>query len=96
MEFSTSWLLCAVFITWLLVRYFRRDELRNYPGPSIAASTDLWQLWHTYRTMDEPPMVGLHQRYGNVVRIAPKKLIFSDCAAVKDIFSVTKNLRKVC
>ncbi|KAB5515015.1 cytochrome P450 [Coniochaeta sp. 2T2.1] len=68
--------------------------LRNYPGPLIHRATMLPKLYHLAFGGDIPQQVlKLHQKYGLVVRVAPKELALQDPRAWKDIYArtTTKN-----
>ncbi|GAP85672.1 putative cytochrome P450 [Rosellinia necatrix] len=60
--------------------------LRNFPGPLICRSTNLWRTGKLF-SGDLPQHVRrLHEQYGPVVRIAPHELAFIDSQAWKDIY----------
>ncbi|KAF5251100.1 hypothetical protein FANTH_3773 [Fusarium anthophilum] len=84
--------LCAVAlgIIWISVLAIYRlffHPLAQYPGPKLAACSQLWfiQAW----TSGRYPFVmrqQVHDKYGDVVRIAPNELSFRSPVAYKDIY----------
>ena len=95
MEHLTTWAIGVIIFSWFSFYYFWKDELRKYPGPRLAAMTDLFSIWIEWKTRNDEHPLSLHERYGDVVRVAPRKLLFSSDEAVKDIFDVSRDLRKV-
>jgi cytochrome P450 len=61
--------------------------LAQYPGPKLAACSQLWfmRAW----TSGRYPFImkELHEAYGDVVRIAPNELSFSSATAYKEIYN---------
>ncbi|KUI57993.1 hypothetical protein VP1G_05332 [Cytospora mali] len=86
----------ALFIAYCISRviynlYF--DPLSNYPGPKLAALTDIW--WAYASTTGRYPWIieNVLKQYGDVVRIAPNELVFLTPQAGRDIYlSQEKNL----
>ncbi|KAF3763170.1 cytochrome P450 [Cryphonectria parasitica EP155] len=68
--------------------------LSSHPGPLLARSTDLYQLWHSYRGDRHLELWRLHQRYGPVVRIGPDSLSFNTSSSLKEIYGFKSNVRK--
>lgn len=67
--------------------------LSKYPGPKLAAITDLW--WAYASTSGKYPWIieDVLKQYGDVVRIAPNELVFLTPQAAKDIYlAQEKNL----
>ncbi|CAH0021772.1 unnamed protein product, partial [Clonostachys rhizophaga] len=67
--------------------------LSKYPGPKLAAVTDLW--WAYASTTGRYPWIieDVLKTYGNVVRIAPNEFVFITPQAAKDIYlAQEKNL----
>ncbi|KAI1360260.1 cytochrome P450 [Xylaria arbuscula] len=66
----------------------------RYPGPKLAAITQLWQAW-AWLSGNYPKFIhNAHKRYGNVVRIAPNELSFNTVRAHGDIYSAPTRHRK--
>ncbi|KIN02897.1 hypothetical protein OIDMADRAFT_160486 [Oidiodendron maius Zn] len=85
--------LCAVFslsfcylLGFAIYRvYFH--PLAVYPGPKICAITRLPYLWNLIMGQQAHNACRLHQIYGDVVRIAPDELSYTNSHAWKDIYS---------
>lgn len=59
--------------------------LRKYPGPKLAAATDLLQTYHAI-IGDEPTWTTrMHEKYGEVLRVGPNKLSYTKPEAWRDI-----------
>ena len=74
-----------------IVTYIRDPfDLRKFPSPSLlAATTPLWIVYQTMTQHRSRVIHEQHQRLGDVIRVAPKHLIFNDPQAVKDIYGMT-------
>lgn len=60
--------------------------LARFPGPFLAAVTDLWQV-HQFLTLKEPyNLKELHAKYGQFVRYGPDKLSITAEDAVPIIY----------
>ena len=84
----------AVAITRLL-SYRYKKGLSKYKGPLIASFTDLWRCCYAYTHMHRPPMLDLHEKYGDIVRVGPNTLSFGYPEAIKDIYGAGKAWDKV-
>jgi len=62
------------------IAYYRRIHAAcHVPGPFLASFSQLWLLWHTIVGIEQHyAHATAHAKYGSVIRIAPKKVIFSD------------------
>ncbi|KAI0967187.1 cytochrome P450 [Xylaria arbuscula] len=73
---------------WLVVFSYRvlLHPLSNYPGPFVAKLTRGYAGF--YAGMQRLHLVTQqnHQKYGNVVRIAPNRLVFNSTKALHDIY----------
>jgi hypothetical protein len=78
-----------------LLSQFYHNGLQKYPGPFLASFTNLWRLCHAYKNSHREPMVHMHEKYGDVVRIGPNVLSFSQPQAMKDIYGPGKQFKKV-
>lgn len=59
--------------------------LRSFPGPPLHAMSRLPYCWKLLRGTMPYDVLNLHQKYGDIVRIAPDELAFSNAAAWKEI-----------
>lgn len=88
------WVLAAFFslFGWLAhIRY--RPVLRRFNGPFLASFTDGYRLWQQYRYPDRVTYVGLDKKYGDIIRLGPRTLVFARPDAIKEIY--TTGFRKV-
>jgi hypothetical protein len=83
-----------VFTAYIVSNYFNHG-LNKYPGPFIASLTDWWRFWDVYRRRPELTHIKLHEKHGNIVRLGPNTLSFSDPAALKMIYGLNKGFVKV-
>ncbi|SLM35804.1 toxin biosynthesis cytochrome p450 [Lasallia pustulata] len=82
-------LLLGVGLTYLFARavynvYFH--PLSSFPGPRLAAASELTKSYYGARGRMIPWVQALHQQYGEVVRIGPNELSFITDSAWKDIY----------
>lgn len=82
-----------VVVRLLSLRY--QHGLRKFNGPFLASFTDFWRMCHAYANDDRAPMVHLHEKYGDVVRVGPNVLSFAQPEAIKDIYGPGKGWEKV-
>ena len=77
----------AVFFLACLGLYnLKFHPLSSYPGPKAAAAT---RLWHTRSLLSGRlpyDLERLHNQYGDVVRIAPNELSYTNSIAWKEIY----------
>jgi hypothetical protein len=88
-------LLSLTFTTYLLSNYFNRG-LNKYPGAFLASITDCWRFWIVYKRRPEVEHIKLHSKHGDVVRLGPNCLSFSNPKALKGIYGLNKGFTKVC
>lgn len=60
--------------------------LAAYPGPFLARATHLWRDASLLRGRAHFDVQRAHQKYGNVVRIAPDELSYTKPDVWKDVF----------
>jgi hypothetical protein len=81
----------ALYIYW---RWYS-DRLRKFLGPPIATWTNAWRVYEALTRNHTPDrLICLHRKYGDVVRIGPKTLSFSDPRAIRDIYGTDKHYPK--
>lgn len=85
----------AILVAYLASNYYGKG-LHQYPGPVLARFTDLWRFLDVYNRRPDITHIKLHQKHGDVVRLGPKTLSFSDPAAIKTIYGLNKGFVKVC
>ncbi|KAJ4422136.1 hypothetical protein N0V82_003219 [Gnomoniopsis sp. IMI 355080] len=95
---TTAGLLAVAVTVAVITRYVRLlwfHPLSKYPGPKLAACTHLWyaKVWTGGRWHKE--ISEAHQRYGNIIRIAPNELSFASVQAFKDIYGPPSKTRQL-
>lgn len=90
-----GYLIISGLIIYLCLQYFH-GGLNKYPGPFLAKFTNLWRFLDVRRRRAEVTHIGLHKKYGDVVRLGPNVLSFADPNALKVIYGLNKGLTKVC
>ncbi|KAF9452064.1 cytochrome P450 [Macrolepiota fuliginosa MF-IS2] len=85
-------IVCCTFVLYkLLVALWRVlfHPLSKFPGPYLAAATSLYRVYYEVIQGGEFLKVieRLHKIYGEVVRIGPNELHFSNPSAYNDIYS---------
>ncbi|CAI7661785.1 unnamed protein product [Penicillium palitans] len=71
------------------------NPLGKYPGPKLAATSRLSQLYHTFNGDLLEWVNGLHTIHGDVVRIAPDELSYATGEAWKGIYGHASAGKKV-
>ncbi|KAH7412661.1 cytochrome P450 [Cadophora sp. MPI-SDFR-AT-0126] len=85
--------LSVAFVAYLASNRFNRG-LNKYPGPFLASLTDWWRFWIVYKRRPEVEHIRLHEKHGDVVRLGPNNLSFSDPKALKSIYGLNKGFVK--
>ncbi|APA10891.1 hypothetical protein sscle_07g056610 [Sclerotinia sclerotiorum 1980 UF-70] len=67
--------------------------LARYPGPFFAKISDWYAAYHAYQGDIHKDVLHAHEKYGNIVRYGPNRLVFSTAEAMHDIH-FAKNVRK--
>jgi len=93
---SQHWLLISgvALLLWL-ARNRYRNGLNKYPGPFLASLTDWWRLLDVYGRRAQLTHRALHKKYGDVVRLGPNTLSFSDPSALKSFYGLNNGFIKV-
>lgn len=86
--------LAVVFTAYILSNRYNRG-LNKYPGPFLASLTNWWRFWDVYKRRPELTHIKLHEKHGDVVRLGPNMLSFSDPKALKSIYGLNKGFTKV-
>ncbi|KAF2703801.1 putative cytochrome P450 [Pleomassaria siparia CBS 279.74] len=83
---------CAVL---LLLQNRYGNGLIRFPGPFGATLTNFWRVRWVYQNGDKrPTIVGLHNEYGDVVRLGPKSLSFANPDAIEQIYGANAGMPK--
>jgi hypothetical protein len=83
----------SVFI-YLAHNYYNR-ELNKHPGPLVCAFTDWYRFFKAWQRRPEQWHIDLHNKYGDIVRLGPNCLSFSNPKSVKAIYALGKGFTKV-
>lgn len=86
--------LLLTFIHPILVYLLDPKGLRKYPAPSVAALTQLWQMYHNWYGQKFIAVDKVHKTLGPIVRLGPSHLSFSSPRAFRDIYGHGASLRK--
>lgn len=83
-------LTCAQVIAYAFTRivyliYFH--PLSNFPGPRLAAISNLWYAYHWFSGRWPWVVEKAFHKYGSIVRVAPNELAFFTPQAFTDIYS---------
>ncbi|KAI1010868.1 hypothetical protein LB503_004910 [Fusarium chuoi] len=65
------------------------SPLRKFPGPRLAAISNVWEIYHSLANDRFRAIQELHEKYGNVVRIGPNQVSVASPEAFHHVF-VTK------
>ncbi|CAI7619872.1 unnamed protein product [Penicillium glandicola] len=87
-------LLSVYYVGWI-IHTLCFHPLSGYPGPELAAITPLVHLIWDIQGKQHSTMKRLHDKYGDVVRIAPNALVYRAAPAWKDIYGHRKKGHKV-
>lgn len=91
-----------IIITVVVILLFLRvlynlflHPLRNLPGPFIARCSPLWRLVKYFQGTWHDDILDLHRKYGQVVRLSPGEVSFTNQDAIKAIYGHGKHITKV-
>ena len=87
-------LVFVVILAYLARNRYGRG-LNKYPGPFLASITDWWRFYDVYKRRPDQTHRRLHGKHGDVVRLGPNTLSFSDPKALKTIYGLNKGFVKV-
>jgi hypothetical protein len=91
--YGPTFLISVIVLYLFQCRY--RYGLNSFRGPTIASFTNGWRVWYTWYYKHKKPLVAIHEKYGEVVRVGPRVLSFSSPRAVRDIYGTQQNYKKV-
>ena len=66
--------------------YLRHKALRRFPGPPLAALSNLWLLYQCRRARRFLAVDEAHRRYGRFVRVQPGHVSIADDAAIPVVY----------
>lgn len=87
-------ILPVALVAFLAGNYFNHG-LNKYPGPFLASLSNVWRFVDVWNRRPDITHIALHRKHGDVVRLGPNVLSFSDPAAIKQIYGLNKGFVKV-
>lgn len=88
-------ILCVCLLFFHAVRRRYGQGLNKFDGPFLSSFTDFWKLLLVSSNRSRIITADLHERYGDIVRLGPRKLSFGDPRALKEIYGINKGFVKV-
>jgi len=86
-------ILIHVVLVQVIYRFYV-DPLRHIPGPTAARFTELWRTRRYALGRWHQDILDLHDKYGPVVRIAPKEISFVDKDALVQVYGHSTGTKK--
>ncbi|KAH6962134.1 cytochrome P450 monooxygenase-like protein [Ilyonectria sp. MPI-CAGE-AT-0026] len=85
--------LLTAYICFYVVYNYYFHPLAKYPGPKLAAVSQLWHAKHWMGGRWAYDLLDLSKKYGDVIRIAPNELLFTTVEAFEDLYGHANNKR---
>ena len=82
--------LCVAYTGTYVIFYAYLSPLSSIPGPWWAAVSDIYILVAAARLSKCHTIQALFKRYGPVVRLGPRRVVFCKWEAVKSVYCVHK------
>jgi hypothetical protein len=79
-------LLGLVFLLGRAIYLLHFHPLHKIPGPTLAKLTTWWQSYYASRLQKADRVQAAHVKYGDIVRIGPNELSFSNPKHLKAIY----------
>lgn len=74
-----AWILLAATLGYIIVNsVVSYRKLSQFPGPILAAHSQLWLFWKVATKRQREAEVAAHEEYGPIVRLGPNLLLTSD------------------
>lgn len=90
------WLVLATSALLVLVHTFRTwYSLRHIPGPFVASITNLQRAWWVKTGRAHLYHQAVHEKYGELVRIGPHMVSFSNPSAIPVVYPIRPGFPKV-
>lgn len=86
--------LLLLYVSAIVIYRLTFHPLAKYPGPRLAAITDIYLTYYAYRGSRHLAFARAHSRYGSYVRIGPNTLSINTTTALKTIYGFRANVRK--
>lgn len=99
-ELPINWALTLILIggIWTLIRSIAtalKPGLRSIPGPILARFTRFYRPWRIAQGDAPDFYLGLHEKYGPIVRTGPNTVDISDPKALPIIYGISSKFLKV-
>jgi hypothetical protein len=76
----------AISVITLRVYVVLASPLRSIPGPWYAAVSDVWLITHFLRFQQAQTIHALFQKYGPIVRVGSRKVVFCDLDSMRSVY----------
>lgn len=86
-------LACLIILSYILNNRYG-GGLNKYPGPALAPYTNFWRFWDVHKRQHEHTQIALHRKLGDIVRLGPRIISFSNPRAIKDIYGLNTGFYK--
>jgi hypothetical protein len=86
--------LTALQIAAVIVYRLTLHPLAKYPGPRLAACTDIYLAYYAYLGSRHLEYARCHEVYGPIVRLGPNHLSINTATALKSIYGFRSNVKK--
>ncbi|PSN64191.1 cytochrome P450 [Corynespora cassiicola Philippines] len=84
----------CLYISAGIIYRLTLHPLAKYPGPKLAAMTDIYMAWYAYKGSRHLEMARCHEVYGHYVRTGPNTLSMDTASALKTIYGFRANVKK--
>ncbi|KAK6216869.1 hypothetical protein QIS74_06983 [Colletotrichum tabaci] len=84
----------VVGLAYLCVYRLFFHPYAKYPGPLLAKLTSWYSVYHAYTGDLHIDIWACHQKYGDLVRYAPNRLLVNTDVGLKSIYGFGKNVQK--
>lgn len=93
-QYGIVLLFVVIPVAYFVVQKYQKG-LNQYPGPFLASITNNWRAVDIWKRNTHFTFRELHQKYGDIVRVAPNVLSFGHPSAISDIYGLNKGFTKV-
>ncbi|KAH7406554.1 cytochrome P450 [Phaeosphaeria sp. MPI-PUGE-AT-0046c] len=77
----------AIIVISQYVLAYLQSPLKNIPGPFLAKFSNIWRFLNHYGQTHIETQRTLHKKHGDVVRLGPNTVSFSDVSVIKTIYN---------
>ncbi|POS68686.1 averantin oxidoreductase, partial [Diaporthe helianthi] len=76
----------VIYKLYVIIYNLYFHPLATYPGPRLAAASQIWIIWSYIKGKTPKDLLELHNKYGPVVRTTPDTLSFINTSQWKEIY----------